>query len=371
MSTEQPLLTIDDLGVSFMTGGAGVQAVNGVGMTVYPRQTLAVVGESGSGKSVTALSTLKLIPTPPGRYDSGRILFDGSNLLDFSERQMQRIRGNDIAMIFQEPMTSLNPVYTVGDQILEAIFLHQKVNRARAIDIATESLEAVGIAEPRRRLDEYPHQMSGGMRQRIMIAMALACQPRLLLADEPTTALDVTIQAQILELLRTLQTERDMAIMLITHDLGVVAENADVVAVMYAGRIVEYGTVNDIFETPIHPYTHGLLNSMPALGEGRHRLQTVLDVTPDSSRLPAGYTFTPHEQAPRRPIEQFPILSTLVEGRDNPMVRFLFDTAMRAPLLYELKPQHWVACWREDGYDTEQTIRPDLAFRRESAAVAG
>ena len=366
---EQPLLRIEDLGVSFATQEGVVQAVNGVHLTLYPRQTLAVVGESGCGKSVSALSTLKLIPTPPGRYDSGRILFDGEDLLPRTDKQMRKVRGNHIAMIFQEPMTSLNPVYTIGDQILEAILLHQRVPRKRAIEIAVAALTDVGLADPRRRMDEYPHQMSGGMRQRVMIAMALACQPRLLLADEPTTALDVTIQAQILELLRHLQSEHHMAVMLITHDLGVVAENADVVAVMYAGRVVEYGTVEDIFERPMHPYTRGLMASMPRLGERKHRLATILDQTPDPSVLPEGYSFEPPDDAPAEPIERFPILQTLRQSGDSPMAYFLRDTASRHPALHEIAPRHWVACWRT-GSAPVQPTRPDILYRREPAVAA-
>jgi oligopeptide/dipeptide ABC transporter ATP-binding protein len=283
---------------------------------------------------------------------------------------MQRIRGNRIAMIFQEPMTSLNPVYTIGQQIMEAVQLHQRLPRTAALDVAERALRDVGIAEPRRRLDEYPHQMSGGMRQRVMIAMALACEPELLLADEPTTALDVTIQAQILELLRELQQKRGMSIMLITHDLGVVAENADVVAVMYAGRIVEYGSVTEIFAHPMHPYTRGLFSSIPKLADRRARLTTILDQKPDSSVLPAGYQFTPPADAPREPVERFPILQTLDADESNVMTKFLRDTATRSPQLYELKREHWVSCWRTDGGADEHLTRPDLAFRREAVAAS-
>ncbi|MAE60507.1 MAG: dipeptide ABC transporter ATP-binding protein DppD [Planctomycetaceae bacterium] len=314
-------------------------------MTLYPRQTLAVVGESGCGKSVTALSTLQLVPTPPGRYETGRIVFDDQDLLNHSDRQMQAIRGNQIAMIFQEPMTSLNPVYSIGEQILEAILLHQKVSRSEAIDIAESALNDVGIGEARRRLSEYPHQMSGGMRQRVMIAMALACRPRLLLADEPTTALDVTIQAQILELLRELQEKRGMSIMLITHDLGVVAENADVVAVMYAGRIVEYGTVDAVFDHPLHPYTRGLFESMPRLGQDKHRLQVIDGQVPNPADLPSGCPF-------------------------HPRCRDMNDDAKCGtddPPLLEIQPQHWSACWHAAGYEGAKPTRPDIAYRRAMA----
>ena len=339
----KPLLHIEDLAVTFSSDQGPVRAVNGVNLTLYPQQTLAVVGESGCGKSVTALSALQLIPTPPGQYEHGRIVFDGRSLLDCSDRQMQEIRGNQIAMIFQEPMTSLNPVYSIGDQILEAILLHQQVSRHEAIDIAERALADVGIGEPRRRLSEYPHQMSGGMRQRIMIAMALACRPRLLLADEPTTALDVTIQAQILELLRRLQQQHRMSIMLITHDLGVVAENADVVAVMYAGRIVEYGTVDAIFDNPLHPYTRGLFESMPRLGQAKHRLQVIDGQVPNPAALPSGCPF-------------------------HPRCRDINDDAQchqTDPPLREVQPQHWAACWHTSGHEAAEPTSPDIAYRRE------
>ena len=336
----EPLLQIQDLAVSFPQGkGPRLRAADGVSMTIFPSQTLAVVGESGSGKSVSAMSVLQLIPTPPGRYESGRISWNptprdskltprdlnpsaSTDLLKLNDRQMRKVRGNQIAMIFQEPMTSLNPVYTIGEQILEAILLHQDVSRAEAVELAAGSLRDVGIADPRGRLKEYPHQLSGGMRQRVMIAMALACQPRLLLADEPTTALDVTIQAQILELLRKLEHEKGMAIMLITHDLGVVAENADVVAVVFAGRVVEYADVTTLFDRPLHPYTRGLLKSMPVLGLQQGRLATVMDAATIPDDFPAGYTVEPH--TPTRPAgERY--------GGSN-------------AALHEVEPEHWVLC---------------------------
>ncbi len=358
---DQPLLQIRDLAVSFPVSresrhrGHRVRAVNRVNLTIYPQQTLAVVGESGCGKSVTALSTLQLIPTPPGKYDSGRIIWDAGveqsppvDLLKLSERQMRSIRGNQIAMIFQEPMTSLNPVYTIGDQILEAILLHQQVSRRQAVEIAESALRDVGIADPGGRLREYPHQLSGGMRQRVMIAMALACQPRLLLADEPTTALDVTIQAQILELLRELQTRRGMSVLLITHDLGVVAENADVVAVMYAGRVVEYGSVHTVFDNPLHPYTRGLFTSMPLLGGDRHRLTAIPGNVPDPSNFPTGCPFHPRCAA--------------MQG-DAKCVE-------HDPPLLEIEPGHWAACWHVSGYDEGLAAVPDVAYRRDAATVA-
>jgi len=288
----EPLLSIRDLAVSFPardgSGGgvnaARVQAVDGNSLTIFPAQTLAVVGESGCGKSVSALTTLGLLPT--ARVDRGSIHFRtrGGNVVDLLKLQgkdLRAIRGNEIAMIFQEPMTSLNPVFTVGEQIMEAILLHQSVDKRGARAAALDAMRAVGINDADRRIDQYPHQFSGGMRQRVMIAMALACNPALLLADEPTTALDVTIQAQILQLLRDLKRSRGMAIMLITHDLGVVAENADVVAVMYAGRVVEYASVHTIFQNPLHPYTRALLACIPKLGERRERLTTIREIIDD------------------------------------------------------------------------------------------
>ena len=345
---DAPLLSIRDLNVEFRTRRGVVKAVNGVNLSLYPAQTLAVVGESGSGKSVSALSTMQLIPCPPGRITGGSITFDGRDVLAMNEKQMRSIRGNQIAMIFQEPMTSLNPVYTIGWQIVEAILLHQRVTKAEAVDLAERALRDVGIAEPRRRLDEYPHQMSGGMRQRVMIAMALACNPRLLIADEPTTALDVTIQAQILELLRKLQTDRGMSIMLITHDLGVVAENADVVAVMYAGRVVEYGSVHEVFARPLHPYTRGLFESMPKLGEARHRLTVIPGQVPNPAHLPSGCPFHPRCAA----------------MNDDP------KCAGDDPDLLEVEPGHWSACWHTDGYDTGRPSTPDVSYRREAPAPA-
>lgn len=299
-SCDQPLLRIEKLAVSFSSeGGHRTRAVNNVNLTIYPQQTVAMVGESGCGKSVTALSILKLVPTPPGHYDAGKVWWANEqsgqerDLLTYTEKQMRSLRGGEIAMIFQEPMTSLNPVYSIGDQILEAIWLHQKADRRQAIEIAAESLVDVGIADPRSRMKEYPHQLSGGMRQRVMIAMALACHPKLILADEPTTALDVTIQAQILELLRELQDRHGMSVLLITHDLGVVAENADVVAVMYAGRVVEYGSVHDVFDRPLHPYTRGMFSSMPVLGSTRKRLATIPGNVPNPANFPSGCPFHP------------------------------------------------------------------------------
>jgi len=265
--TEWPLLSVEGLGVEFRTRRGVARVLDDVGFTVARGETLAVVGESGCGKSVTALAIMRLIPQPPGRIASGRLMFDGRDLLALSEPEMRQVRGNRIAMIFQEPMTSLNPAFTVGDQIAESLRLHQGLNRKQALERAVEMLGAVHIASPRRRVHEYPHQFSGGMRQRVMIALALACQPDLLIADEPTTALDVTVQAQIFDLIAELRetsaTQQGTAVMLITHDMGAVAEMADRVVVMYAGRVVETGSAVEILESPQHPYTRGLIACAP------------------------------------------------------------------------------------------------------------
>ena len=294
MAKAERLLEVNNLKTYFDTDEGTVRAVDGVSFHIDKGETLAVVGESGSGKSVTSLSIMRLIPMPPGRIAEGEILFSGENLVTKSEREMRKIRGNDISMIFQEPMTSLNPVYTVGDQIAEAIVLHQGKSYKQAMTMAAEMLELVGIPEPGKRVKNYPHQMSGGMRQRVMIAMALSCGPQLLIADEPTTALDVTIQAQILDLMRKLQNEIGMSILFITHDLGVVAEIADRVVVMYAGRAVEEGEAGDIFAKPLMPYTMGLLNSIPRVdkaAEHQERLEAIPGNVPNPLRLPEGCSF--------------------------------------------------------------------------------
>jgi peptide/nickel transport system ATP-binding protein len=290
-----PLLEVSDLVVSFRTDGGYVRAVDGATFHVDEGTTLGIVGESGCGKSVAALSIMRLIPSPPGTIEGGKVRFKGRDLLGLKEAEMRRVRGNDISMIFQEPMTSLNPVYTVGTQIVEAIRLHQDKTRRQARTHAVEMLKIVGIASPETNVDAYPHQLSGGMRQRVMIAMALACEPKLLIADEPTTALDVTIQAQILELLRRLQDKLGMSIIFITHDLGVIAETAKEIVVMYAGRVVERGLVEEIFARARHPYTRGLLASIPDVEEPeagkRRRLPTIEGMVPDLASLPAGCRF--------------------------------------------------------------------------------
>jgi oligopeptide/dipeptide ABC transporter ATP-binding protein len=293
LSQDPPLLEIDDLRTWFYTDDGVAKAVDGVSYTIEAGKTLGVVGESGCGKSVTAMSILQLVPTPPGKYVGGEIRYHGENLLDKNEKAMRKIRGNEISVIFQEPMTSLNPVFRVGDQIGEALRLHEGMSRSEARARSIELLQQVGIPSPETRVDDYPHQLSGGMKQRVMIAMALACSPALLIADEPTTALDVTIQAQILDLLRDLQKEKGMAILLITHDLGVVAENADDVVVMYAGKIVERAPVEQLFETPRHPYTLGLFRSIPGLGSACDRLEVIEGSVPNPLEFPSGCKFRP------------------------------------------------------------------------------
>jgi peptide/nickel transport system ATP-binding protein/oligopeptide transport system ATP-binding protein len=288
----ESLLEVRDLKTHFFTDEGVVRAVDGVSFDVRAGETLAVVGESGSGKSVTSLSILRLIPSPPGRIVSGSIRFRGRDLLALPAEEMRRIRGREISMIFQEPMTSLNPVYTCGEQVMESLILHERLSRRDARLRAIDLLRMVGIPSPDQRVDEYPHQMSGGMRQRVMIAMALACRPAILIADEPTTALDVTIQAQILELLKRLQGELGMAVILITHDLGVVAETADRVVVMYGGQVVESCDVRSAFRRTLHPYTSGLLRSLPRLGS-REPLRVIPGTVPNPADFPRGCRFEP------------------------------------------------------------------------------
>jgi oligopeptide/dipeptide ABC transporter ATP-binding protein len=290
------LLKVKNLQTHFFTRAGLVRAVDGVSFYLERGELLGLVGESGCGKSVTALSLMRLV-APPGKIVGGEVLFDGVDLLKLSESKMRAIRGDDIAMIFQDPMTSLNPVYTVGEQIAEALRLHRRLSRKQAREAAVEAMREVSIPDPARRADDYPHQLSGGMRQRVMIAMALACDPKLLIADEPTTALDVTIQAQILELLDELRKTRELAVLLITHDLGVVAEVADRVAVMYTGRVVEASPVAELFARPKHPYTEGLLRSVPKLTAAEvqkvERLQTIEGTVPKLTDLPPGCHFAP------------------------------------------------------------------------------
>lgn len=285
------ILEVNDLHVSFNTYGGEVQAVRGVSFDLFEGETLAIVGESGSGKSVTAQSIMKLIAEPPGEYKKGSILLDGVDLLQKSENEMQHIRGQEIGMVFQDPMTSLNPTMKIGRQITEGLIKHQNMSRQEAHERGIELLKLVGIPNPERRINQYPHEFSGGMRQRVMIAIALSCNPKILIADEPTTALDVTIQAQILDLLKDIQRKTNTAIILITHDLGVVANTADRVAVMYGGKIVETGTVDEIFYNPKHPYTWGLLSSMPKLHDIKEELQSIPGSPPDLKNPPKGCPF--------------------------------------------------------------------------------
>jgi oligopeptide/dipeptide ABC transporter ATP-binding protein len=324
----QPILQIDDLRTYFYGRDRVTRAVDGVSYHVNRGETLGVVGESGCGKSVSALSILRLIPDPPGKIVTGTIKFDGTDLLKLPMARMQEIRGNTISMIFQEPMTSLNPVLTVGFQISEAVMLHQQLSRKDAWDKSIEMLRLVRISDPQRRVSDYPHQMSGGMRQRVMIAMALSCNPKILIADEPTTALDVTIQAQILDLMNELQAKLGTAIVLITHSLGVVAETAKRVVVMYAGRKVEEASVDDLFAAPLHPYTLGLMGSVPrltdALNPAKIRLQEIPGIVPPLHNLPQGCIFAPR--------------CTYATDRCK----------QEYPALEEKRPGHWAACWESD-----------------------
>ncbi len=320
----EPLLQIKELETHFFTSEGVVRAVNGVSYDVQPGETLGLVGESGSGKSVSALSLMRLIPNPPGKIVGGEVLFDGESLLDVDDARMREIRGNDIAMVFQEPMTSLNPVLTIGRQLTEALELHLGLKRRDAETRAVELLHLVGIPAAEERLHDYPHQFSGGMRQRVMIAMALSCDPKLLLADEPTTALDVTIQAQVLEVMARLSRELGTAVIVITHNLGVVARYADRVNVMYGGRIVEAGSATDIYHNPRHAYTLGLLESVPRLDARTGRLIPIEGVPPDLTNLPPGCAF-------------------------EPRCRFATDICREErPELTEVREGHKMACWHPD-----------------------
>jgi len=315
------LLEVKNLQTYFFTGDGLVKAIAGVDFTINRGETLALVGESGCGKSVTALSLLRLVPEP-GRIVEGEIRFADLDILHMPEAEIRRVRGNRIGMIFQEPMTSLNPVFRIGDQIIESLQLHRGHDREKSTKMATELLHSVGIPAAEQRLKDYPHQLSGGMRQRVMIAMALACDPQLLIADEPTTALDVTIQAQIMELLGQIKAERNMATLLITHDLGVVAENADRVAIMYAGLILETAPVKEIYSNPVHPYTRGLLACIPRVGERRERLVPIEGSVPKPGAGHEGCSF--------------------LERCDESFA----PCRGEVPPLKELQPGHWVRCWQ-------------------------
>jgi oligopeptide/dipeptide ABC transporter ATP-binding protein len=324
MDNSRPLLEVKGLKTYFYTEDGVVRAVDGVNFEVYPGEVLGLVGESGCGKSVTSLSIMRLI-SKPGRVDEGEILLDGENLLDLSEDEMMKVRGNRISMIFQQPQTALNPVFKVGDQLSEVLSVHQDLGKEAGRKRAVALLKMVGVPDPERRVDAYPHELSGGMAQRVMIAMALACVPELLIADEPTTALDVTIQAQILDLMRDLRRDMGTSVILITHDLGVVAEMAERVAVMYAGEIVEQTDVNSLFDEPLHPYTQGLIGSIPILGEIKEKLAVIPGSVPNLINLPPGCRFAPRCQA-----------------------RLKYACAICAevkPELEEVKPGHYVRCW--------------------------
>ncbi len=324
MNDNKPLLEVKGLKTYFYTEDGVVRAVDGVDFEVYPGEVLGLVGESGCGKSVTSLSIMRLI-SKPGRVDAGEILLNGEDLLDFSEEEMIKVRGNRISMIFQQPQTALNPVFKVGDQLAEVLSVHQSMGKDAGWKRAIALLKMVGVPDPERRVEAYPHELSGGMAQRVMIAMALACIPELLIADEPTTALDVTIQAQILDLIRDMRKEMGTSVILITHDLGVVAEMAERVAVMYAGEIVEQTDVNSLFDEPMHPYTQGLIGSIPVLGEIKERLDVIPGSVPNLVNLPPGCRFAPRCQA-----------------------RFKYGLNICTevkPDLEEIKPGHQVRCW--------------------------
>jgi oligopeptide/dipeptide ABC transporter ATP-binding protein len=319
----KPLLEVLGLRTYFYIRGNIAKAVDDVDLQIHSGATLGLVGESGCGKSVTARSILRLIPNPPGRIVGGKIIYGDRNLLDLPEEEMLKIRGNHISMVFQEPMTSLNPVYTAGDQVAEVIRLHQGLSRKETREKVVEMFRLVGIPAPEKRINDYPHQMSGGMRQRVMIAMALACNPNLMIADEPTTALDVTIQAQILDLMNNLKKETGAAVLLITHDLGIVAEMAQTVAVMYAGKVMEYADVKSLFSDPTHPYTVGLMKSIPFIGKGdaKERLYTILGVVPPLTSLPSGCLF--HNRCPEAMKECDTVEPKLVSLGDRHAVRCL------------------------------------------------
>ncbi len=335
MSDNHILLTVRDLRTYFHTEDGVVKAVDGISFRIGHGETFALVGESGCGKSVTAFSILRVVPNP-GRIVSGAVELDSQELLGLSERRMRGVRGSQISMVFQEPMSSLNPVFTCGNQIVEAIRLHRSMSGGQAKNLAIDMLDRVGIPDPAQRFREYPHQLSGGMRQRVMIAMALSCNPKLLIADEPTTALDVTIQAQILDLLKGIQNEANLGILLITHDLAVVAETADVVAVMYASKIVELTDTKHLFAEPLHPYTHGLFRSVPRLGQQKHRLDTIEGTVPNPLNFPTGCKFHP-----RCPL-----------GRDDKQCQ------TQEPTLREVQPGHFCACWQCPGYRNAKAADP-------------
>ncbi len=332
MAESPPLLAVDNLRTYFDTEAGVARAVDGVSFSIFAGKTLAVVGESGCGKTVTALSILQLVPMPPGRFESGQIRFRGKNILDLPARELRKLRGGDIAMIFQEPATSLNPVFTIGHQVGEAISLHRpEVPRGKIREAVLAALKSVQVSDPERRLDQYPHEMSGGMKQRIMIAMALACNPQLLIADEPTTAVDVTIQARILDLLRDIQAEHHMAILLITHDLGVVAELADDVVVMYAGKVIEQAPVRELFDNPRHPYTLGLFASLPRIDQTKQRLETIEGSVPPATHFPEGCRF-------------------------RERCKWAGPDCTKEPPLVQIGSDHGVACWYQEVIASQRAV---------------
>ena len=330
MPTRPPLLHIENLSTSFYTNDTVVQAVRGVNLHVNQAEILAIVGESGCGKSVTALSILRLISMPPGRFDSGQIKFNNHDLLNLSEADMQKVRGNDISMIFQEPMTSLNPIFTIGDQIGEAIIQHQSATEAEARKQTLNLLRKVLMPSPEIRIDQHPHELSGGMKQRVMIAIAIACRPALLIADEPTTALDVTIQAQILSLLSSLKEDSEMSILLITHNLGIVAQFADRVAVMYSGKIVEEAAVESLFENPMHPYTRGLLNALPK-DDNESKLESIPGAVPHPAYLPKGCAFHPRCKDAMPRCQQQPPLTNATKENTHKVACWLYEEWVENP----------------------------------------
>lgn len=316
----EPLLAVKNLKTYFISKETEVRAVDGIDLEVFPRQIVCIVGESGSGKSITSLSIMRLLPKPRGKIVNGEIVFNGTNLTKLSEKEMSEVRGNDVSMIFQEPMTALNPVLTIGDQITEVLIRHRNLSKRDAMKKAVDMLQFVGVPRASEIVHEYPHQLSGGLRQRVMIAMAMVCEPKLLIADEPTTALDVTIQAQVLELMKKMRDETDTSIILITHDLGVVAEMADHVVVMYAGQVVETVNADDLFNNPTHPYTKSLLASIPSLDEDKETLYSIPGTVPNAANFPVGCRF-----ADRCPIAQ-------------PSCK------EKMPELREVHPGHFVRC---------------------------
>jgi oligopeptide/dipeptide ABC transporter ATP-binding protein len=344
------LINVNNLKTYFDTDDGELRAVDGVSFHIDPGEVFALVGESGCGKSVTAYSILKILPCPPGRFAGGQVLFDGRDLLDMSESKMQTIRGAKISMIFQEPMTSLNPVFTCGSQIAEAIQLHRQLPAKEVKAQAIEMLAKVGIPDPVQRYKEYPHQLSGGMRQRVMIAVALSCQPKMLIADEPTTALDVTTQAQILSLIRDLQESHAMSVLLITHDLGVVAETADRVAVMYASKIVETASSEALFKNPLHPYTKGLFDSVPVLGRHLERLPTIPGNVPRPWQFPSGCKFHTRCLLTRELAQKGSATRKIMAERGA--VSVLERCVTHEPVLKTIHPGHHCACWESPGYST-------------------